>query len=135
MTDLGQADKIWADKDNCRIIGGKGEAAKIKARIAQIKMAISKTTSDFDREKLEERLAKLSGGVAQINVGAASEVELDEKKERVKDAVGATKAAWEEGIVPGGGDAFLAARKVLDTLKTDSEDEKKATPPPGNIPS
>ncbi|KKT74631.1 MAG: 60 kDa chaperonin 1 [Microgenomates group bacterium GW2011_GWA1_Microgenomates_45_10] len=124
MTDLGQADKIWADKDNCRIIGGKGEAAKIKARIAQIKMAISKTTSDFDREKLEERLAKLSGGVAQINVGAASEVELNEKKERVKDAVGATKAAWEEGIVPGGEIALIRATRALVNVKTDYEDEK-----------
>lgn len=124
MTDLGQADKVWADKDNCRIIGGKGDTAKIKARIAQIKLAITKTTSDFDREKLEERLAKLAGGVAQINVGAASEIELNERKERVKDAVGATKAAWEEGIVPGGEIALIRAAKALDAVKTEFEDEK-----------
>src|SRR3989344_564431 len=102
ITDLGQADKVWADKDNARIIGGKGDPAKIKARIGLLKRQIEESDSDFDREKLEERLAKLSGGVAQINVGAATEVELNEKKERVKDAVGATKAAVEEGIVPGG---------------------------------
>jgi chaperonin GroEL len=113
VTDLGQADKIWSDKDNTRIIGGKGESAAIKGRISLLKKQIADTDSDFDREKLEERLAKLSGGVAQINVGAATEVELNEKKERVKDAVGATKAAVEEGIVPGGGVALLRARKVL----------------------
>src|SRR3990170_3597249 len=99
ITDLGQADKVWADKDNARIIGGKGDPAKIKARIGLLKRQIEESDSDFDREKLEERLAKLSGGVAQINVGAATEVELNEKKERVKDAVGATKAAVEEGVV------------------------------------
>jgi chaperonin GroEL len=124
MTDLGQSDKVWADKDNCRIIGGKGDSAKIKARIAQIRMSITKTTSDFDREKLEERLAKLAGGVAQINVGAASEIELNERKERVKDAVGATKAAWEEGIVPGGEIALIRVAKALDTVKIDYPDEK-----------
>lgn len=124
ITDLGQADKIWADKDNARIIGGKGDKKAINARISLLKRQISETDSDFDREKLEERLAKLSGGVAQINVGAATEVELNEKKERVKDAVGATKAAVEEGIVPGGGVALLSARKALDVLKTDNEDER-----------
>ncbi|HLE49191.1 MAG TPA: chaperonin GroEL [Patescibacteria group bacterium] len=124
ITDLGQADKIWADKDNARIIGGKGQTAAIKARIAMIKRQIAETDSDFDREKFEERLAKLSGGVAQINVGAATEIELNEKKERVKDAVGATKAAIEEGILPGGGIALIKARKAIDKLKSESDDEK-----------
>jgi chaperonin GroEL len=124
VTDLGQADKVWADKDNARIIGGKGAKAAIKARIALIKRQIAETDSEFDREKYEERLAKLSGGVAQINVGAATEIELNEKKERVKDAVGATKAAIEEGIVPGGGVALLRARAALSDLKAESEDEK-----------
>ena len=124
IQDLGQADKVWADKDNARIIGGKGDTAKIKARIALLQRQIKETDSDFDREKLEERLAKLSGGVAQINVGAATEVELNEKKERVKDAVGATKAAVEEGIVPGGGVALLRARKALENVVVESSDEK-----------
>ncbi|OGM02600.1 chaperonin GroL [Candidatus Woesebacteria bacterium GWA1_41_8] len=124
ITDLGQADKVWADKDNSRLIGGKGQSSAIKARIALLKRQIAESDSDFDKEKLEERLAKLSGGVAQINVGAATEIELNEKKERVKDAVGATKAAIEAGIVPGGGVALLRARKALEDLKTDNEDEK-----------
>ena len=102
VQDLGQAEKVWADKDNARIIGGKGDKTAIAARTKLLKTQITQTDSDFDKEKLEERLAKLSGGVAQINVGAATEVELNEKKERVKDAVEATKAAIEEGIVPGG---------------------------------
>lgn len=124
VADLGQADKVWSDKDNTRIIGGAGKTADIKARIAQIKTQIENTDSDFDREKLEERLAKLSGGVAQINVGAATEVELNEKKERVKDAVGATKAAIEEGIVPGGGIAFLKARQAISTVSSGVKDEQ-----------
>jgi chaperonin GroEL len=124
MGDLGQADKIWADKDNARIIGGRGTTSDIKSRIALIKRQINETDSDFDREKLEERLAKLSGGVAQINVGAATEIELNEKKERVKDAVGATKAAVEEGIVPGGGVALLRARKALEKLTSRLKDEQ-----------
>jgi chaperonin GroEL len=124
VADLGQAEKIWADKDNTRIIGGKGIESNIKARISQIKRQISETDSDFDKEKFEERLAKLSGGVAQINVGAATEVELNEKKERVKDAVGATKAAVEEGIVPGGGVALLRSRKALKDLKALNQDEQ-----------
>ncbi|MDP3998563.1 MAG: chaperonin GroEL [bacterium] len=126
IEDCGQADKVWADKENCRIIGGKGNAARIKARITQIKREVSETTSDFDKEKLEERLAKLSGGVAVLQVGAATEIELKEKKERVTDAVAATKAAIEEGIVPGGGVALLHARKVLDKVKAGlaSPDEK-----------
>jgi len=124
VTDLGQADKVWADKENARIIGGKGTKAAINARIALLKRQIGETDSEFDREKLEERLAKLSGGVAQINVGAATEIELNEKKERVKDAVGATKAAVEEGIVPGGGVALLRARKALYNIKVENDDEK-----------
>lgn len=125
LEDCGRADKVWADKENARIIGGKGDPARLKARIAQIKRAIDTTSSDFDREKLQERLAKLSGGVAVINVGAATEVEMKEKKERVNDAVAATKAALEEGIVPGGGVALLKARLVLpklqESLKVDDE--------------
>ncbi len=117
IDDCGQADKVWANNENTRIIGGKGDMHKIKARIAQIKRAVETTTSDFDKEKLQERLAKLSGGVAVINVGAATEIELKEKKERVNDAVAATKAALEEGIVPGGGVALLRARKALPKLR------------------
>ncbi len=124
VTDLGQADKIWADKENTRIIGGKGAPGAIKARIGLLKRQIDETDSEFDREKFEERLAKLAGGVAQVNVGAATEIELNEKKERVKDAVGATKAAIEEGILPGGGVALLRARKVLKKVATETEDEK-----------
>jgi len=107
IEDCGRADKIWADKDNSRIIGGKGVKAKITSRIAQIRKTVEASTSDFDKEKLQERLAKLSGGVAIINVGAATEVEMKDKKERVNDAVSATKAALEEGIVPGGAVALL----------------------------
>jgi len=121
VTDLGQADSVWADKDSTRIIGGKGTETDIKARAALIKRQIEKSDSDFDKEKLEERYAKLVGGVAVINVGAATEIEMNEKKERVKDAVGATKAAIEEGVVPGGGVAFLKARKVLKTKKVSSD--------------
>lgn len=117
IDDCGRADKIWADKENTRIIGGKGDKKALQARIAQIKGAIQKATSDFDQEKLQERLAKLAGGVAVINVGAATEVEMKEKKERVNDAVAATKAALEEGIVPGGGVTLLKARRVLPALK------------------
>ncbi|MBI4990522.1 chaperonin GroEL [Candidatus Gottesmanbacteria bacterium] len=126
IEDCGTADKIWADKENCRIIGGKGDKKLIDARIAQIKREIDETTSEFDREKLQERLAKLSGGVAVINVGAATEVEMKEKKERVNDAVAATKAAIEEGIVPGGGVALLRARVVLEKVKKELtyDDEK-----------
>ncbi len=115
LEDCGRADKVWADKENARIIGGKGKAADLKARIAQIKQAIETTTSDFDKEKLQERLAKLSGGVAVINVGAATEIEMKDKKERVNDAVAATKAALEEGVVPGGGITLLRARTSLVT--------------------
>jgi chaperonin GroEL len=114
---LGRADKVWADKEITRIIGGKGDKKALDARVAQIKRTIETTTSDFDKEKLQERLAKLSGGVAVINVGAATEVEMKDKKERVTDAVAATKAAIEEGIVPGGGVTLLKVRKVLPMLK------------------
>lgn len=124
VTDLGQADKVWADKDNARIIGGKGDRKVIGARVESIKKQIKEVDSDFDKEKLEERLAKLSGGVAQINVGAATEIELNDKKERVKDAVGATKAAIEEGIVPGGETALLRAKSVLKKLKVEKGDEQ-----------
>ncbi|NMC35509.1 chaperonin GroEL [Candidatus Beckwithbacteria bacterium] len=113
IEDCGQADKIWADKENCRIIGGKGDKKAISARVASIKKEIAASDSDFDKEKLQERLAKLAGGVAVINVGAATEIELNELKERVKDAVEATKAAVEEGIVPGGGVTLLRSRSVL----------------------
>ena len=123
IEDLGQADKVWADKDNCRIIGGKGDPKSIQAKIKQLKDEIAHTTSDFDREKLEERLAKLSGGVAVINVGAATEVELNDKKERVKDAVGATKAAVEEGIVPGGEVTLIRAAKALSALKLEGDEK------------
>jgi len=124
VDDLGRADKVVADKDNTRIIGGKGAKAAISGRIQSIKNEMERTTSDFDKEKLQERLAKLAGGVAVINVGAATEIELKELQERVKDAVEATKAAIEEGIVPGGGVALLRAAKVLDTVKADNDDEK-----------
>lgn len=113
IEDCGQADKIWADKENCRIIGGKGSKQAINARIASIRRELDSSDSEFDKEKLQERLAKLSGGVAVINVGAATEVEMNEKKERVKDAVEATKAAIEEGVVAGGGVALLRAKQVL----------------------
>lgn len=126
VEDCGRADKVWADKDNCRIIGGKGTKAALQARIAQIRREMDASTSDFDREKLQERLAKLSGGVAVINVGAATEIEMKDKKERVNDAVAATKAALEEGIVAGGGVTLLRARLVLNKLKESlsSLDEK-----------
>jgi len=125
--DCGRADKIWADKENCRIIGGKGDKKAINARIASIRREIETSDSEFDKEKLQERLAKLAGGVAVINVGAATEIEMNEKKERVKDAVGATKAAVEEGIVSGGGVALLEASQALDPklikgIKPDSDE-------------
>ncbi len=119
--DCGQADKVWADKDNCRIIGGRGNPKAIKARIEQIRNEIKTTTSDFDKEKLQERLAKLSGGVVQINVGAATEIEMKEKLERVKDAVEATKAAMESGIVPGGETTLLDLAQAMDSQKLEKE--------------
>jgi len=129
VEDCGRADKIWSDKENTRIIGGKGNKAALAARVSQIRKAIESSTSDFDKEKLQERLAKLSGGVAVINVGAATEVEMKDKKERVIDAVAATKAALEEGIVSGGGVVLLEAIKVLDPklLKNITVDSDQAT--------
>ena len=115
--DCGRTDKFWADKEKCRIIGGKGDKSAINARMVSLRQQIEASDSEFDQEKLQERLAKFSGGVAVINVGAATEVELNEKKERVKDAVGATKAAIEEGIIPGGGVALLEASQALDAKK------------------
>jgi len=124
VTDLGQADSVWSDKDNTRIVGGKGSTADIKARVALLKRQTEESDSEFDREKLEERHAKLAGGVAVIHVGAATEIEMNEKKERVKDAVGATKAAVAEGVVPGGGVALLKARRVLSGMKGETSDEQ-----------
>ncbi len=124
IADLGRAEKVSADKDNTTIVGGKGDEKAIRGRIEQIKVEIDKTTSDYDREKLQERLAKLSGGVAIIRVGAATETELKEKKHRVEDALSATRAAVEEGIVPGGGVALINAIPALDEIKVANEDEK-----------
>ena len=119
---LGTCKRVVSDKDNSTIVGGNGESDAIKARINEIKVQIEKTTSDYDREKLQERLAKLSGGVAVINVGAATEVEMKEKKARVEDALHATRAAVEEGIIPGGGVALLRSVSALDKLKVDVEE-------------
>jgi chaperonin GroEL len=123
VEDLGRADSVRSTKDETRIVGGKGTQRDIDGRIAQIEAEIEKTTSDFDKEKLQERKAKLAGGVATIQVGASTEVEMKNLQERVKDAKGATKAAIEEGIVPGGGVTFIQAGKVLDALKATNEDE------------
>ncbi|MCB0373556.1 MAG: chaperonin GroEL [Muricauda sp.] len=120
---LGTAETVTIDKDNTTIVNGNGKAADIKARVNQIKAQIETTTSDYDKEKLQERLAKLAGGVAVLYVGAASEVEMKEKKDRVDDALHATRAAVEEGIVAGGGVALVRAKKVLEKLTTDSLDE------------
>ena len=124
IPDLGRAEKVVSDKDNTTVIGGKGDEAAIKGRIEQIRVEIDKTTSDYDREKLQERLAKLSGGVAIIRVGAATETELKEKKHRVEDALSATRAAVEEGIVPGGGVALINAMVALNDLNLENEDEQ-----------
>ncbi|GHT78719.1 60 kDa chaperonin [Bacteroidia bacterium] len=120
---LGSADKITINKDNTTIVNGAGEKAQIEARVAQIKAQIENTTSDYDKEKLQERLAKLAGGVAVLHIGAATEVEMKEKKDRVNDALSATRAAVEEGIIPGGGVAYIRAVDSLDNLKGDNEDE------------
>jgi chaperonin GroEL len=116
---LGKAKRIVSDKDNTTIVDGGGKKDAIKSRINEIKVQIDKTSSDYDREKLQERLAKLSGGVAVVNVGAATEVEMKEKKARVEDALHATRAAVEEGIIPGGGVALLRAQGALDKLKVE----------------
>jgi chaperonin GroEL len=123
LGDLGRAKKVVVDKDNTTIVEGGGKTSEIEGRVKQIRAQIDDTTSDYDREKLQERLAKLVGGVAVIKVGAATETELKEKKARVEDAMHATKAAVEEGIVPGGGVAFIRAQKALEGLKLDNEDE------------
>ncbi len=120
---LGTAETVTIDKDNTTVVNGAGEEEQIKARVNQIKAQIETTTSDYDREKLQERLAKLAGGVAVLYVGAASEVEMKEKKDRVDDALHATRAAVEEGIVAGGGVAFVRAKKVLESLTSDNLDE------------
>ncbi len=124
LDDLGRCEKIVSDKDNTTIVGGKGNEAEIKGRIEQIRIEIDKSTSDYDREKLQERLAKLSGGVAIIRVGAATETELKEKKHRVEDALSATRAAVEEGIVPGGGVALVNCLEALDGVKMPVDDEQ-----------
>ena len=121
---LGQAEKINIDKDNTTIVSGKGAKEGIVARVNQIKSQIETTTSDYDREKLQERLAKLSGGVAVIYVGAASEMEMKEKKDRFVDALHATRAAIEEGTIPGGGVAYIRAISVLENVKTENQDEE-----------
>jgi chaperonin GroEL len=124
LTDLGRAKRIVIDKDNTTIIDGDGDSDAIKGRIKEIEVAIDKTTSDYDKEKLQERKAKLAGGVAVINVGAATESEMKEKKARVEDALHATRAAVEEGIVPGGGVALIRAQRALKGLKLDEHDEQ-----------
>jgi chaperonin GroEL len=123
MADLGVADKVTVNKENTTIVNGAGDKDMIQARINQIKQQISTTTSDYDKEKLQERLAKLAGGVAVLYIGAASEVEMKEKKDRVDDALHATRAAIEEGIIPGGGVGYVRAIPVLETLKGDNEDQ------------
>ncbi len=123
VSDLGTAKKVNIDKDNTTIVEGGGSTEEIKARIGQIKKQIEDTTSDYDREKLQERLAKLAGGVAVINVGAATETEMKEKKARVEDALHATRAAVEEGIIPGGGVSFLRAMKALDSVKAEGDEK------------
>jgi chaperonin GroEL len=121
VSDLGRAKKINVDKENTTIVEGAGDPQKIQGRVKQIKTQIEETTSDYDREKLQERLAKLVGGVAVINVGAATETEMKEKKARVEDALNATRAAVEEGIIPGGGVALLRSITALKTLKLDAD--------------
>ena len=124
LEDMGRAKRVTIDKENTTIVEGEGKKADIQGRVAQIRRQIDETTSDYDREKLQERLAKLAGGVAVVNVGAATETEMKEKKARVEDALHATRAAVEEGIVPGGGVAFLRAQKALDNVKNLEADEK-----------
>src|SRR5437764_5172072 len=121
---LGRAKKVIIEKENTTIVNGAGKKADIEARIAQIKVQIEETTSDYDQEKLQERLAKLAGGVAVIRVGGASEVEVKERKDRVDDAMPATRAAVEEGILPGGGVALLRATEVLKKVRTHNDDQK-----------
>src|SRR5215470_10940520 len=121
---LGRAKKVMIDKDNTTIVSGAGKKADIQGRVAQIKTQIEETTSDYDREKLQERLAKLAGGVAVLRVGGATEIEVRERKDRVDDAMHATRAAVEEGILPGGGVALLRSIKALGRLKAENDDQK-----------
>jgi chaperonin GroEL len=121
---LGRAKKVMIDKENTTIVGGAGKKADIHARIAQLKAQIEETTSDYDREKLQERLAKLAGGVAVLRVGGATEIEVKERKDRVDDAMHATRAAVEEGILPGGGVALLRAGELLKKVRTQNDDQK-----------
>jgi len=123
LTDLGRAKKVVIDKDNTTIVEGGGKTKEIEGRIKQIRAQIEETTSDYDREKLQERLAKLAGGVAVIKVGAATETAMKEKKARVEDALNATRAAVEEGIVPGGGVALLRASKAIDRVKAEGDEK------------
>jgi chaperonin GroEL len=123
LDDLGRAKRVTIDKESTTIVEGEGKQSDIQGRVSQIRRQIEETTSDYDREKLQERLAKLAGGVAVINVGAATETEMKEKKARVEDALHATRAAVEEGIVPGGGVAFIRAQKALDSIKGLEGDE------------
>jgi chaperonin GroEL len=124
LEDLGTCEKITIDKDNTTIINGNGDKSNINGRIGQIKKQIETTTSDYDREKLQERLAKLAGGVAILYIGASSEVEMKEKKDRVEDAMHATRAAVEEGFLPGGGISYVRAMNSLNNVATDNEDQK-----------
>src|SRR5437667_9044173 len=123
LKDLGRAKKVEAGKENTTIIDGAGDKKQIEARVKQIRVQIEEATSDYDKEKLQERVAKLSGGVAVIKVGAATEVELKDKKARVEDALHATRAAIEEGVVPGGGTVLLRAAKVVDALHLDGDEQ------------
>jgi chaperonin GroEL len=123
LADLGEAKKVLVEKENTTLIDGKGKAADIKARVEQIRKQVEETSSDYDKEKLQERVAKLSGGVAVIKVGAATEIEMKEKKARVEDALHATRAAVEEGVVPGGGVALIRAQKAVDKLEVSNEDQ------------
>ncbi|MBW2331167.1 MAG: chaperonin GroEL, partial [Deltaproteobacteria bacterium] len=123
LSDLGTAKRVTVDKNNTTIVGGGGSRQALEGRVRQIRTQIEETTSDYDREKLQERLAKLIGGVAVINVGAATEVEMKEKKARVEDALNATRAAVEEGIVPGGGIAYIRSLKALDKMKLSGDEQ------------
>jgi chaperonin GroEL len=123
LDDLGKTKRVTIDKENTTIVEGSGKQADIQGRVSQIRRQIEETTSDYDREKLQERLAKLAGGVAVINVGAATETEMKEKKARVEDALHATRAAVEEGIVPGGGVALIRSQKALDALKLEGDEK------------
>src|SRR6202030_1330800 len=123
LDDLGRAKRVTIDKENTTIVEGEGSTKDIQGRVSQIRRQIDETTSDYDREKLQERLAKLAGGVAVINVGAATETEMKEKKARVEDALHATRAAVEEGIVPGGGVALIRAQKALHGLKMEGDEQ------------